>query len=123
MRLARALRPVFPPAERTGARRASFSLHYGETLQVRLRLARGLFPHIARDWRGYFDSDGFLRAEHLRQFDRVLEKLRAADETIVVYSDVLDFIDRENELALGLDEERRSLAQLEHREESSAKAC
>ena len=34
------------------------------------------------------------------------------DETAVVYSDVLDFIDHENELTSGLEDERRYLAQL-----------
>jgi superfamily II DNA or RNA helicase len=97
-------------------RRASLSLHYGETLQVRLKLPGDCSPALREICAHSFDSDGFLRGEHLRQFDRVLEKLRAADETIVVYSDVLDFIDRENELALGLDEERLSLARLEHGE-------
>jgi SNF2 family DNA or RNA helicase len=60
----------------------------------------------------HFDSEGLLREEHLRDFEGVLEKLRAADETTVVYTDVLDFIDRENELASGLDDERRYLARL-----------
>jgi len=41
----------------------------------------------------------------------VLEKLRAADDMAVVYSDVPDFIDRENELASGLRDERRYIAQ------------
>src|SRR5208283_2301326 len=52
------------------------------------------------------------RKEHLCDFEGVLEKLRAADDTTVVYTDVLDFIDRENELASGLDDERGYLAQL-----------
>ncbi len=100
------------PRQRYRRTRASVSLHYAETLQVRLRLPADVSPKLREVGAAYFDADGFLRNEHLRKFDLVLEKLRAADETIVVYSDVLEFIDRENELALGLEDERRSLARL-----------
>lgn len=93
--------------------RASLSLHYGETLRVRLWLPAEVSPALREIAAEYFDSGGFLQKELLRKFDLVIEKLRAADETIVVYSDVLDFIDRENELALGLDDERWYLVQLE----------
>jgi superfamily II DNA or RNA helicase len=93
--------------------RASISLHYGETLSVRLRLPPDAAPALREIASQYFDSEGLLRGEHFRQFERVLERLRAADETTVVYSDVLDFLDRENELARGLEDERRYLAQLD----------
>jgi superfamily II DNA or RNA helicase len=93
--------------------RASLSLHYGETLNVRLRLPADSSPFMRKIAKEHFDSDGFLRNEHLRRFEGVLEKVRAADETTVVYSDVLEFIDRENELASGLEEEGRYLAQIQ----------
>jgi superfamily II DNA or RNA helicase len=92
--------------------RASLSLHYGETLRVRLRLPADSPQGLQEIAAEHFDSEGFLRKEHLRDFEGVLEKLRAADETTVAYTDVLDFIDRENELASGLDDERGYLAQL-----------
>src|SRR5271157_3038951 len=92
--------------------RASLSLHYGETLGVRLRLPADSPQALQEIAAAHFDSEGFLRKEHLHDFERVLETLRAADETTVVYSDVLDFIDRENELASGLEDERGHLAQL-----------
>jgi len=93
--------------------RASLSLHYGETLSVRLRLPADAAPALREIAAQYFDPEGLLRGEHFREFERVLEKLRAVDETTVVYSDVLDFLDRENELARGLEDERRYLAQLD----------
>jgi superfamily II DNA or RNA helicase len=93
--------------------RASISLHYGETVSVRLKLPADSPQALQEIAAADFDSDGFLRKENLRDFEQVLEKLRAADETTVVYSDVLDFIDRENERASGLEDERRYLAQLE----------
>ena len=93
--------------------RASLSLHYGETLNVRLRLPAPCSPSLRDLAIRYFDSTGLLRPEYLHRFEEVLEKLRADEESTVVYSDVLDFIDRENELVSGLEEERRGLAQLE----------
>lgn len=92
--------------------RASLSLHYGDTLKVRVRLPPQPSSGLQKIASEYFDSDGFLRTDNLRRFVEVLERLRAVDETAVVYSDVLDFIDRENELASGLEDERRYLAQL-----------
>jgi SNF2 family DNA or RNA helicase len=92
--------------------RASLSLHYGETLRVRLRLPADSPQALQEIAAKHFDSEGLLREDHLRDFAGVLEELRAADETTVVYTDVLDFIDRENELASGLEDERRNLAQL-----------
>ncbi len=93
--------------------RASLSLHYGETLGVRLRLPADSSPVLREIAAEYFDAAGLLREEYFRKFGWIIEKLRAADETIVVYSDLLDFIDREDELAKGLEDERQSLAQQE----------
>lgn len=92
--------------------RASLSLHYGETLRVRLRLPADSPTALQEIAAEHFDSEGFLREDRLRDFEGVLEQLRAADETTIVYSDVLDFIDREDELASGLEDERNYLAQL-----------
>lgn len=93
--------------------RASLSLQCGETLKVRLRMPADVSPALRGICAEYFDSEGFLRNGHIRRFDLIIEKLRATAETVVVYSDVLDFIDRENEVAEGLEDERRYLAQLE----------
>ncbi len=92
--------------------RASLSLHYGDTLNVRLRLPSEPSADLRKIVSDYFDSNGFLRKGNLRRFEQVLEKLRAVDETAVVYSDVLDFIDHENEHTSGLEDERRYLTQL-----------
>ena len=70
--------------------RASLSLHYGDTLKVRVRLPPQPSSNLQKIVSEYFDSDGFLRTDNLRRFEEVLEKLRAVDETAVVYSDVLD---------------------------------
>jgi SNF2 family DNA or RNA helicase len=53
-----------------------------------------------------------LRKEHLRRFHEVMEAFRGADLEAVIYSDVLEYVDRENEIAEGLDLERQLLAKL-----------
>ncbi|HEV2352430.1 MAG TPA: SNF2-related protein [Terriglobia bacterium] len=92
--------------------RASLSLQYGEELGVLLRLPTHPSPGLKEIGTKYFDPNGLLQKIHLHQFEQILENLRAADETAVVYSDVLDYVDRENELAVGLKEEQRHLAKL-----------
>jgi SNF2 family DNA or RNA helicase len=92
--------------------RASISLHYGDRLEVRLRLPVVPSQALNSLAENYFDAERQLRREHYRQFAQVLDALRNADEQAVIYSDVLDYIDRENELAEGLDLERKLLRQL-----------
>lgn len=92
--------------------RASISLQYGETIAVRLRLPADPSPALRKLAKEYFDPAGLLRPEHFRSFDRVIEAFRQTDLDAVVYSDVLEFLDRENELDEGLDLERKLLAKL-----------
>lgn len=103
-----------PAAERSGFKRsrASLSLHYGERLQVRLRLPDSPSAGLLALAREHFDAAGFLRPESYGRFEKVLERLRALDDHAVVYSDVLEFLDRENEIAEGLQWERQLLSQL-----------
>ncbi len=92
--------------------RASISLQYGNTIEVRLRMPASPSPALLSLAPEYFDASGFLRRDHYRRFAEVLEALRNADGQAVIYSDVLDYIDRENELAEGLELERKLLAKL-----------
>jgi SNF2 family DNA or RNA helicase len=92
--------------------RSSISLQYGETIDIRLRLPASPSPDLLAIAKEYFDSAGLLRREHFRGFHRVLEVFRKADLDAVIYSDVLEYVDRENEIAEGLDLERSLLAKL-----------
>jgi superfamily II DNA or RNA helicase len=92
--------------------RASISLHYGETIAVRLRLPADPSPALRKLAGEYFDPAGLLRQEHFERFHQVIESFRQSDLDAVIYTDVLEYIDRENELAAGLDLERRLLAKL-----------
>jgi superfamily II DNA or RNA helicase len=92
--------------------RASISLQYGETLAIRLRLPADPSPALRRLAEEYFDQAGLLLPEHFRSFHQVIEAFRQADLDAVIYSDVLEYLDRENELAEGLDLERQLLAEL-----------
>jgi hypothetical protein len=92
--------------------RASISLQYGETIAVRLRLPTDPSHALRKLAEEYFDPTGLLRPEHYRSFHRVIDVFRQADLDAVVYSDVLEYLDRENELAEGLDLERQMLSKL-----------
>jgi superfamily II DNA or RNA helicase len=92
--------------------RASISLQYGETIQVRLRLPVSPSAGLKALADEHFDPAGLLRPEQFRHFGDVLDKFRKADDQAVIYSDVLEYIDRENEIAEGLEYERKLLAKL-----------
>jgi len=92
--------------------RASISLQYGNTIEVRLRMPASPSLALLSLAAEHFDANGFLRRERYRRFSEVLEALRNTDGQAVIYSDVLDYIDRENELAEGLELERKLLAKL-----------
>ena len=100
--------------------RASISLQYGDTIEVRLRMP--LSPPVAlrKLATEHFDANGLLRREHYGRFAEVLDALRNADGEAVVYSDALEYIDRENELAEGLELERKLLASLKRGQDPTA---
>ncbi|MDR3702842.1 MAG: SNF2-related protein [Candidatus Sulfopaludibacter sp.] len=92
--------------------RASISLQYGEGIDIRLRLPAAPSAALLKLAQDYFDAAGLLRREHFQSFHRVIELFRQADLDVVIYSDVLEYLDRENELADGLDLERQFLSKL-----------
>jgi SNF2 family DNA or RNA helicase len=92
--------------------RASISLQYGNSIEVRLRVPAKTSPTLRSIAAEYFDGAGLLRHQDYGRFAEVLEALRKADGQAVIYSDVLDYIDRENELAEGLELEPKLLAKL-----------
>lgn len=83
--------------------RASISLQLGNTIEVRLRMPASPSLALLSLAAEHFGANGRLKREHYRRFAEVLEALRNADGQAVIYSDVLDYIDRENELAEGLE--------------------
>jgi SNF2 family DNA or RNA helicase len=100
--------------------RSSLSLQYGNSIEVRLRMSTPASPALKSIAKEYFDPAGLLRREHYQQFAEVLEALRKSDGQAVIYSDVLDYIDRENELTEGLGLERKLLAKLKRGQEPMA---
>jgi hypothetical protein len=78
-------------------------VHYGDRLQVRLRLPASPSEAPVALAGKYFNQEGVSREEQYGEFDRVLDELRRLDDQAVVYSDVLEFLDRENEIAEGAD--------------------
>ncbi|MEO7143379.1 MAG: DEAD/DEAH box helicase [Bryobacteraceae bacterium] len=92
--------------------RASVSLRYGETLEVHVHLPARASNELREAIGEYCDVSGILRREHYPRFAQVLERLRELDDAIVVYSDVLEFIDRENEIRDGMALERALLGDM-----------
>jgi len=92
--------------------RASISLQYGDKIDVRLRLPESPSEALRKLAAEYFDAGGMLRRDYYRSFHHVLDAFRAADLDAVVYSDALEFLDRENEFADGLDLERDLLEKI-----------
>src|SRR6266851_3389592 len=91
--------------------RASVSLHYGETLGIRLRLPASPSVSLRTLARKFFDAEGFLKPEHVASFGLIMDQLRNADDQAVIYSDVLEYVGRENEIAEGFDLERKFMAE------------
>jgi superfamily II DNA or RNA helicase/predicted nucleic acid-binding Zn finger protein len=100
--------------------RASISLQYGDTIEVRLGMPASPSPALRSITTEFFDAAGLLRREYYRRFAEVLEALRHADGQAVIYSDVLEYIDRENELAEGLELESKLLAKLKRSQDPTA---
>ena len=92
--------------------RASVSLVYGDSLEVKLNLPDRADPPLNKIRSEYFDSAGFLRRGEYHNFSRVMGRLRRADSAAVIYSDVLDYVERVNELREGLVWEKRQLKKL-----------
>ena len=90
--------------------RASLSLHYGDTLNVRLRLPLSPSAALQALAQAYFNDRGLLKSSHLRDFGKLMDELRKADDQAVIYSDVLNYVDRENEIAEGRETEKKLLA-------------
>ena len=100
--------------------RASISLQYGASIEVRLRLPESPSPALRAIALEHFDDGGLLRREDYRRFGEVLEALRNANGDAVVYSDALEYIDRENELTEGLEIETRLLTKLKRGQDPTA---
>ena len=100
--------------------RASLSLQYGDTLEVRLHLPASPSPALRSLAAKYFDPAGLLPRTQYRQFAQVLEAFRNADDRAIVYSDALEYIEWENELADGLDLERKLLAKIKRGQDPTA---
>jgi SNF2 family DNA or RNA helicase len=100
--------------------RASISLQYGDTVEVRLHMPASPSDSLRSVVREHFDSSGLLRRENYARFADVLEALRNADGQAVIYSDVLEYIERENELSEGLELERKLLTKLKRGQDPTA---
>ena len=93
--------------------RASLSLLYGESLEVQLKLPDRPDRLLAAVAAKYFDQSGLLPRGQYARFASILGELRSADGTAVVYSDVLDYVERVNERDEGLSWESEQLKKID----------
>jgi SNF2 family DNA or RNA helicase len=70
----------------------------------------------------YFDAAGLLPRTQYRQFASVLDAFRNVDDRTIVYSDALEYVEWENELADGLELERKLLAKIRRGQDPTAGA-
>jgi hypothetical protein len=61
--------------------------------------------------RAYFNDRGLLKSCRLQDFGKLMDELRKADDQAVIYGDVLNYVDRTNEIAEGRETEKKPLAQ------------
>ena len=108
------------PARGYERTRASVALQYGDTIEVRLHLPASPSAALESFAAQYFDAKGLLPRERFRQFEAILDVLRKVDDSSVIYSDVLEYIDRENEIAEGLELERKLLSKLSRGQDALA---
>jgi hypothetical protein len=87
---------------------------------VRLHLPVSPLPALRSLAAKYFDPAGLLPHAQYRQFAQVLEAFRSADDRAVVYTDALEYVEWENELADGLDLERKLLAKIKRGQDPTA---
>ena len=89
--------------------RASVSLVCGDTLEVQLNPPDNPDSALTGIRANYFGSSGFLRMDRYKWLGRIMGELRRSDAAAAIYSEVLDHVDRVNELEERLGWERRQL--------------
>ncbi len=104
--------------EQTRYRRTHTTIYldYGETLSVKLALPARVSAELAALCEEFFDAKGFLRADQMARFASAIGRFRSLDEKVVIYSDALDWIERELESAEGLTFESQQMRLLDRAE-------
>ncbi len=77
-------------------------LDYGEALNVKIALPSRVSPELGALRDEFFDARGYLLAGRMAHFASALGRFRTLDEKVVIYTDALDWIERELESAEGL---------------------
>ncbi|MBN1489951.1 MAG: DEAD/DEAH box helicase [Phycisphaerae bacterium] len=93
--------------------RSEIYLRYGTSLDVCLRHGRKASRKLQTLTSKFFDSAGVLIPEKLPQFHRLLADLQSLDDEVVIYSDTLEYIDRQAERMADQQREARDMVQLQ----------
>lgn len=80
-------------------------LHYADELTIRATLAADAGADLKKVVKKYFRPNGVFRHESIEAFPAFLDKIGRLDDRVVVYDDVMDFVERELDMIEGRREE------------------
>ncbi len=88
-------------------------LDYRDPPKVRIKSPRQISSDLRELKDEFFDAEGLLKPDRLNQFAQALGRFRSLDEKVVIYGDVLEWVDREIAAAESLAFEAKELRLLE----------
>jgi SNF2 family DNA or RNA helicase len=91
--------------------RPEIFLHYGEQLRLGLHLPPRHSDQLGHLATRFFDSDGYFKPAG--KYDDLIAAVETVPESVTIFSDAMDFMDRETERRALAERERELLAQLD----------
>ncbi len=88
-------------------------LHYARELSVRITYSEDSDSKLKKLAGRYFTPEGILRENKLEQFPAFMRSVEGLEDRIVIYRDVLDYVEKELDHKQGEREERKYREQLE----------
>jgi superfamily II DNA or RNA helicase len=107
----RAEAPITLQSRKATVARPEVFLHYGEQLRLGLHLPPRHSDPLARLAALYFDEKGMWKAGN--RYDELIKAIETVPEQVTIFSDAMDFIDREVERRDLAEREKQQVAELE----------
>ncbi len=90
-------------------KKAEIYLKYGQNLDVKIKLPADGSDELQRIKREYFDSNDILPKERFSTFRRLMSEVEKLDDNVIIYSDAIEYVERELERQHDLKEEQHML--------------
>src|SRR3989344_2356743 len=87
-------------------------LSYGKQLDVKIKLPANASDEIISIKSKYFDEGNILKKERFSEFADLMKDVERLDDNIMVYSDTIDFVERQLENEYDLKEEQLMVKEL-----------